>query len=121
MQPIVCWTEIPVTDLKKAVDFYSEVFGWKMEITPMGPNDAAVFNGVDDAAGGHLYPGTPAENGTGTTVHLTVPDSVDASAERVTQAGGTVIGPVVDIPAGRFQYAIDPDGNSIGLFEPKAA
>ena len=28
-------------------------------------------------------------------------------------------GAVVDIPAGSFCYATDPDGNSIGLFQPK--
>lgn len=121
MQPIVVWTEIPVTDLSKSADFYAEVFGWKMEITNMGPNDTAVFNAQTDedmsAIGGHLYPGTPA---TGTTVHLGLPDTVEAGAARCVAAGGQVMGPIVDIPQGRFQYALDPDGNSLGLFEAKA-
>jgi predicted enzyme related to lactoylglutathione lyase len=30
MQPIVVWTEIPVTDLQKSTDFYGKVFGWNM-------------------------------------------------------------------------------------------
>ncbi len=115
-QPIVAWTEIPVSDLAKASAFYAEVFDWKMEITPAGPNDIAVFNGADEGAGGHLYPGDPAKN-SGTTVHLTVPDALEAAAARVDKAGGRVLGPIVDIPAGRFQYALDIDGNSIGLFE----
>ena len=37
--------------------------------------------------------------------------------ERVKQAGGTVVSPIIQIPPGRFFYATDPDGNSIGLFE----
>ncbi len=121
MQPLVVWTEIPVTDLQKSSDFYAKVFGWKMEITNMGPNDVAMFNALTDddemTVGGHLYPGTPAA---GSTIHLAVPDTVEAGADRCAAAGGRVMGPVVDIPQGRFQYASDPDGNSIALFEMKA-
>ena len=36
--------------------------------------------------------------------------------QRVTENGGTVVSPVIEIPAGRFAYCLDPDGNSIGLF-----
>ncbi len=122
MQPLVVWTEIPVTDLRKAVPFYNAVFGWDMTITDAGANEVANFGGLteDDplTVGGHLYPGKPA---TGSTVHLGVPGTVEEAAERCTAAGGTVMGPVIEIPPGRFQYATDPDGNSIGLFEPKAA
>ena len=114
-QTIVAWTEVPVTDMTRACDFYSKVFGWKMEINNEGPNPMAVFDGRSDAAGGHIYPGTP---GQGPTVHFALRDSVEAAADRVAAAGGTVMGPIVDIPAGRFQYATDPDGNSIGLFQP---
>jgi predicted enzyme related to lactoylglutathione lyase len=34
------------------------------------------------------------------------------------RGGGKVLSPVITIPPGRFAYATDPDGNSIGLFEP---
>lgn len=120
MQPLVVWTEIPVTDLRASADFYAHVFGWKMEITDMGPNKVAIFNALTDddpmTVGGHLYPGTPAA---GTTLHLALPDDLADGAARCTAAGGTVMGPVIDIPQGRFQYAADPDGNSIALFETK--
>jgi len=121
MQAYVVWTEIPVTDLKAASAFYGEVFGWNMEITQMGPNEVAVFNAMTDddpnAVAGHLYPGTPAA---GSTIHIALPDNVEAGAARCTAAGGQVMGPVIDIPQGRFQYAADIDGNSIALFEMKA-
>ena len=123
MQPFVVWTEIPVTDLKKSCDFYAEVFGWKMEITNMGPNEVAMFNALTDddpnTVAGHLYPGTPAA-GSGATIHIALPDTVEDGATRCAAAGGQVMGPVIDIPQGRFQYATDIDGNSIALFEVKA-
>jgi len=121
MQPLVVWSEIPVTDLAASADFYASVFGWKMEITDMGPNKVVIFNGLTDAddmaVGGHLYPGKPAA---GSTLHLALADTVEEGAARCVAAGGQVMGPVIDIPQGRFQYASDLDGNSIALFEMKA-
>lgn len=120
-QTMTAWVEIPVSNLEASVAFYDEVFGWTSTINnDMGPNPVAVFNDAMDAAGGQLYPGKPA-SGTGSTTHLTISGRVEAAAERVVKMGGKMVGPVVEIPPGRFQYALDLDGNSIGLFEPKAA
>lgn len=119
-QPIVCWTEIPVSKLDDAVAFYNAVFQWNMDINlDMGPNPIAVFDNADTAAGGHLYVGKPSAGGSGSTVHLTVKDNLEAAAERCKAAGGTILGEPVDIPSGRFVYAADPDGNSLGMFELK--
>lgn len=121
-QPIVAWTEIPVKDLKASMAFYDTVFGWTSAMnTDMGPNPIVVLNGADEGGGGHLYPGKPAKAGTGSTAHLTVTDTIEATAARAIDAGGQILGPVVDIPSGRFQYMLDLDGNSIGLFQLKAS
>ncbi|QQA43474.1 VOC family protein [Pelagovum pacificum] len=117
-RPIVAWTEIPVIDMDRGCDFYAKVFGWTMTRDDSGPNPMAVFDGRSaGVVSGHIYPGTP---GQGPTIHLTVPDTVETAADRCTASGGRVLGPVISIPAGRFQYATDPDGNSIGLFEMAA-
>ena len=113
--------EIPVSDLNKAARFYAEVFGWQMKRDDAGPNPVVNFTAAMSNASGHLYPGKPANNGDGPTVHLVLPDKLEDGISRCQKAGGTVISPVIDIPPGRFAYALDPDGNSIGLFEPKAA
>ena len=42
--------------------------------------------------------------------------AVEAALERVKNAGGEVVSDVIWIPAGRFAYCLDPDGNSIGVF-----
>ncbi len=113
----VCWTEIPVRDLDASTAFYKTVFDWEMQRVDEEPNPTVFFKPDMDEAGisGHLYPGTPSENGP--TIHLVVPDSLSAAKDRCTAAGGKVIGDDVEIPAGKFCYANDPDGNSIGLFE----
>lgn len=118
-QPIVVWSEIPVSDMQRAVAFYNAVFDWTMTIDESGPNPMAILGNAMDTVGGHLYPGTPAA-GNGPTVHLAVPGRLEDAAIRCRKAGGTVIGEAITIPPGRFVYAKDPDGNSIGLFEPRA-
>jgi predicted enzyme related to lactoylglutathione lyase len=30
--------------------------------------------------------------------------------------GGEIVSPIITIPAGRFDYCLDPDGYSFGLF-----
>ena len=114
-----CWFEIPVTDLEASRKFYAEVFGMDLSIDTSGPNPMVVFPTADAGQGvsGHLYPGTPSEHGP--TIHLVVPDTLDASRARVAAAGGRTEGPDIDIPFGTFCYARDLDGNSIGLFEMK--
>ncbi len=114
---IIAWGEIPVTDMQKSVDFYNEVFGYKMEIdSASGPNPMAVLGSMENNAGAHLYPGKPAADG-GNTIHLALTDTLEAGIDRCWKAGGTVVSPAIEIPAGRFAYAKDLDGNSIGLFE----
>ena len=116
----VCWFEIPVTDLDRAKRFYETALGSTMRRDDTGPNPMIAFTSMDDpVASGHLYPGKPAAPGTGNTVHLIALDPLETVMERIPGAGGQVVSPVIDIPPGRFFYAIDPDGNSVGLFNTK--
>ena len=83
-----------------------------------GPNAMLMFPVKDEMSGtsGHLYPGKPAANGSGNTIHLLAPEPLEESIERLKTNGGTVVSDIVTIPPGRFAYCLDPDGNSIGLF-----
>ena len=114
----VSWTEIPVADLDAGRRFYETVFQWKTHLVENPHNDFAFFTANENGVSGHLYPGKPAGDGTGPTIHLNVPGTLEEAADRVRGAGGTVLDmPPIEIPQGRFAYALDPDGNSIGLFE----
>jgi uncharacterized protein len=111
------WFEIPVTDLEKSKAFYSEVLQNALEDQAMGPNMTSVFQPSDGVGvSGHLYVGKPGSPGTGNTVHLAVPAPLEASLERLRAAGGKAVSDIIAIPAGRFAYCLDLDGNSIGLF-----
>jgi predicted enzyme related to lactoylglutathione lyase len=111
-----CWFEIPVTDLEASRAFYAEVFQMELSVTDAGPNLMVDFPTADKTGvSGHLYPGKPSQDGP--TVHLVVPDSLAATKARLEKAGGTLVGPDIEIPPGTFCYARDLDGNSIGLFQ----
>ena len=70
----------------------------------------------DQGVSGHIYPGTPANEGAGNTIHLSVTDKLEDAMARVDGVGGSVVSDIIPIPYGRFVYCLDPDGNSIGLF-----
>lgn len=115
------WGEIPVTDMEAARLFYGAVFMRELTITSDGPNDMIMLS-VSDSNGevsGHIYPGKPAPAGMGPTLHLMAPDDLESTADRVVEAGGKVLSPAIEIPAGSFIYTQDPDGNSIGWFRFK--
>lgn len=116
----VAWMEIPVRDIDRGIAFYSKVFDYALTRDESGPNPMAILPVANMAKGvsGHLYPGEPAAPGTGPTIHLYVSDTLEKTAERFAKAGGTIKSDPIAIPPGRFQYGLDPDGNSIGLFEP---
>ena len=114
----VVWSELPVTDLDKAVGFYQTVLKTELRIDDTGPQKIAMFLTSDEDKGvaGHLYEGKPAASGTGPTIHFLAPDALEDAMARVQEAGGKVVSDPISIPPGRFAYAEDPDGNSIGLF-----
>jgi predicted enzyme related to lactoylglutathione lyase len=117
----VAWFEIPVTDMNAAQRFYGAVLQNEMSVEDAGPNPIAMFASGEPGASGHVYPGRPATPGTGPTVHLTVAAPLEEGMKRVTDHGGQVVSPAIEIPAGRFAYCLDPDGNSFGLFVPSKA
>ena len=118
-RPIALWSEIPVTDLTQSVAFYNSVFGYDMQISTAGPSPIAILGGTVNPGGGHLYSGTPAGAGAGSTIHLAVPDNLTAASERCRTGGGEVLSDPIARPDGRIVYARDPDGNSISLYEAK--
>ena len=114
----VVWTEIPVRDLEAAKTFYAAVTGRPLIMNEDGPQPIAIFAYKGDpGVAGHLYEGKPAADGSGPTVHLQCEGGLEAAAKRCAAAGGEIVSPVITIPAGRFQYVKDIDGNSVGLFE----
>ena len=114
-QPIVVWTELPVRDLAAAITLYDALLGTTSTIDRSGPVPMANLTRAEETVGCSLVEGEP---GRGTVLHFNVA-ALDAAADILRAAGGKVTSDPIAIPQGRFVYAEDPDGNKIGLFEPK--
>jgi uncharacterized protein len=115
-----CWAEILSADVDAARDFYGKLFGWEFEANDMGGMTyyVAKKDGVPVAGLMQQMPvmsdgGLP----TGWMTYLAV-DDADATAAAVTEAGGTVLFPVDQIPeVAKTVLARDDQGTAIGFWQ----
>ena len=118
-----CWTEIASNDAEKCMEFYTNVFGWtfKKGDAAGGMQYNEFSTGGDHPVGG-LYQMDPKWFGE----HMPPPhfmnyvfvDDVDASAQKATDLGATLIRPPMDIPnVGRMSILTDPTGAHIAIFK----
>jgi uncharacterized protein len=114
----VHYFEIPVTDMERAIAFYSGVFGYKLERTNVDGYDMATFPRSDGGAGasgalakGDVY--VPSTNGA--IIYFSV-DDIDAILTRATARGAKVLYPKKSIGELGFVAEIqDSEGNRIAL------
>jgi uncharacterized protein len=107
------WNELLTKEFDAAKAFYGTVFGWETSESVMGEVthvqwelDGTGIAGMSPLAGERW----PTDVGPHWSVYFSVADC-DASAERVTELGGTVLVPPTDMPpVGRFARAMDPGG-----------
>jgi predicted enzyme related to lactoylglutathione lyase len=106
-----CLNQLNTSDPVAAEAFYTEVFGWRFQ--SVGPEETpywGIFNG--DNLNGGMMPDTLSH-----WVPYFGTADTDATAARITQLGGRVVVPPMDIPpAGRIAVALDPQGAPFALF-----
>ncbi len=113
------WFELLSSDAKKAQAFYGEVLGWKVQPVPIGPMSYDTIVVADAMIGGYV-PRPPAGGGSRWLAYASVAD-VDATAKKVTAAGGKIVEAPHDIPGvGRRAVVADPQGAELGLFHNTA-
>jgi predicted enzyme related to lactoylglutathione lyase len=111
----VCYIEIPATDIPRAVEFYTTVFGWKTR--RRGDGSIAFDDGPGEVSGTWVH-GRPPSRDAGMLVYIMV-DDVAATIERVIAGGGELVQPIgADAPeiTARFR---DPGGNLLGLYQQR--
>jgi uncharacterized protein len=114
------WIDTTQPDPAAAATFYGGLFGWQLE-DAMPPDSGshyfmAKLDGKDVAAISSLPPGAPRSARWNTFIQV---DDVDATATRVRDAGGTVLGNTIDVfDAGRMAACVDPAGAAFNLWQP---
>ena len=114
--------EIPVSNLKRATVFYSEVFGYDFEFEEIHGNQMALFPFSNDKPGitgalaqGDIYKPTKE----GTLIYFHVRD-ISTTLLMITKNGGKILFPKTEV--GSYGYVAefeDSEGNRVGLFEPR--
>ena len=111
-----CWVDLGTPDVQAAQTFYTAVLGWTYGGGDGEPGGYTMCRTGGRDAGGLGPQQDPADPPRWTTYFAT--DDVDATAARVTAAGGSLLAPPMDVgPAGRMAIAADPQGNPFGLWQ----
>jgi uncharacterized protein len=105
------WSELITTDVPASKAFYGAVFGWGADTHGEGPGAYTEWQVNGRSIGGMMEkpPQMPAEVPPFWAVYFNVVDTDDAVA-RITELGGAVINPPMDIEPGRFAVVADPTG-----------
>ena len=119
----ICWADIPVTDLDRAITFYTAVLGQPVtKDTIPGYGAFALLPHADQGASGCLVvtPDNP-PSARGPLVYLNVAGRHDAAEAAVAAHGGTVVEPKHPIGPHGFRTVLhDSEGNRIALHSPPA-
>jgi predicted enzyme related to lactoylglutathione lyase len=117
----IVWFEIPADKPGRAKEFYSKLFGWKINPFPGMADYQHIDTGGPDASpdGGlmkRMHPGHTI------TTYVLVP-SVTKHMAKVEKLGGNICKPKTAVPgAGYFVICTDTENNTFALWEknPKA-
>ena len=113
--------EIQADDVRRAVNFYREVFGWKFDKVEGLPVE--YWRIETSGPRGGLLPRPaktpPPQSGTNAYVCSMEVDNFDSVAQKVLAQGGQVALPKFAVPGVCWQgYFLDPEGNTFGRFQP---
>ena len=111
-----CHIELGTEDPRAARDFYSKLFDWKFQDTPMPHGDYTMIN-VGEGPGGGLMKKAMAAAPTAWLPYVTV-ENVDATIERARSLGATIVVDKQTIPEhGSLAVLIDPTGAALGIWQ----
>jgi len=115
----MCWADLMSPDQERAVRFYNEVFGWRIEA---GQSDTSGYLHI--AAGDKMIGGMPPSKylPAGVPAHwitYIAVDNCDASTAKAVNLGGrTCMPPTTMEGVGRWSVIADPQGAAFCLFQP---
>ncbi len=105
--------ELHSADPAKSKQFYGQVFGWKFEEIP--EMNYTLWKAPNEPAGGlmHTMEGRPPQ-----VLNYILSRSIEADVQKITQAGGAILQPKMEIP-GQGWWALfqEPGGTVQALYE----
>jgi predicted enzyme related to lactoylglutathione lyase len=118
-----CWVELATSDQAAAKKFYTSLFGWTADDSPMGPGAFYTMfrlNGKDIGGGYTLMPDQVAMHVPPNWLVYVAVESADAAVAKAKQLGGNVLaGPLDVMEYGRMAVIADPTGAVFAVWQPK--
>jgi uncharacterized protein len=115
----ICHIEIPAPNIRKAIAFYTKVFGWEIE-EPQGMGGYAFWRTEGNSGGFDPGMRPAARDGAGVGLVLAVA-SIPRKLQQIVRAGGKVVKEKTPIGGGYGFYAsfLDPNGNRLSIWTRK--
>lgn len=118
-----CWIELSTSDRVAATRFYTQLFGWTTNETPLGGGAVYVMlqkNGRDVGALYEMFPQQREEGVPPFWMSYVAVESADEMAEKAKQLGATVMKDAFDVmDVGRMAVLTDPVGAVFSLWQAK--
>ena len=106
------YIEIPAQNIAATKTFFSGVFGWSF--VDYGPEYSSfAAQGVD---GGFFKSELVVSTKNGSPLIVLYSDSLEATQDKIEQAGGKTIKPIFSFPGGRRFHFSDPNGNEFAVW-----
>jgi uncharacterized protein len=118
MKHLINWIEIPVTDMKRAIGFYSKILGVELQSVEMGAVTYAIFPSENQYNNGALAKGAHYKpSADGIVIYLDGGKDLDNILSKVSAAGGELMMQKMFLAkeAGYIGMFIDSEGNKIGI------
>ncbi|MCK6550785.1 VOC family protein [Myxococcota bacterium] len=118
-----CWADLSTTDPARAKAFYGELFGWRLEDMPAGPDMTYTMAFIGEQTVGAMSEMSPEEKASGAPPHWNLyfsVDDVEKYTAKVEGLGGRVLMAPFDVmDVGRMSLIADPTGAVLALWQPK--
>lgn len=106
------YLEFPTRDIKATKEFFSQAFGWSFQ--DFGPEYAAFSDqGID---GGFYKAEVSSSTSNGAALVVFYSNDLEATQEKIENAGGVIIKPVFSFPGGRRFHFTEPGGNEFAVW-----
>lgn len=109
------YIEFPANDLNQTKEFYQSVFGWKF--TDYGEDYCSFEDGR--LSGGFFQSDLCSQSQSGAVLVVIYADNLEATQQRVLEAGGSLTKETFSFPGGRRFHFRDRCGNELAVWSDR--
>ena len=108
------YLEFPAKDLVATKAFFSQAFNWLF--TDYGPEYSAFSAETAGLEGGFYSADLSASTYSGSALVVFYSEALEATEQKITAAGGSIVKDIFPFPGGRRFHFTDPSGNEFAVW-----